>query len=348
MILLAQKKCEEANCMSVKKIIVLSLILALFSAPFLFSQGDQEAAGEKTYTLKLGHVLNTDHMNHKVSLRFAELVQEKTDGQVKVEVYPASQLGSGNELIDGIAMGTIDFAIEGFGPVAPRFSPGLIFDAPYVFKDREHLSRVYETEFFADLMGEMEEDAGIVMVSPGYYGTRHLTTTDTIVESPEDLKGMKIRCPDQPMYVGAVKALGASPTPIAFSETYLALQQGAADGQENPAAAIISMKFNEVQDYLMKTAHIVQGNHIFGSAKALNKLPEDLKQAVLDSGAEVSGWWIQESFKVEDELLATLDEEGMTILEPDVAPFVEQASPLYEEYESKWGEGLLESIRAID
>jgi len=335
--------------MNVRKIISLGLILMLFSAAFLFSQGEQEgAAADKTYTMKLGHVLNTDHMNHKVALRFSELVNEKTDGRVKIDVYPASQLGSGNEIVDGLAMGTIEFGIEGFGPVAPRFSPGLIFDAPYVFKSREHLSRVYETEFFDNLMQRMEDEAGLAMVVPGYYGTRHLTTTDTIVQGPEDLDGMKIRCPDQPMYVGAVKALGATPTPIAFAETYLALQQGAADGQENPAAAIISMKFNEVQKYLMTTGHIVQGNHIFGSVKALDKLPEDLRQAIDEAAAEVSDWWIEEAFKIEDELLANLENEGMEIIETDAAPFVERAQPLYEEYESKWGEGVLESIRNID
>lgn len=333
--------------MSVKKTLTIALLLVLVSTPFLFAQGDSEASAEKTYTLKLGHVLNTDHLNHRVALKFAEMVAERTDGRVKVDVYPASQLGSGNEIIDGLAMGTIDFGIEGFGPVAPRFAPGLIFDAPYVFRSREHLAQVYTSDLFKNLMADME-DVGLSMVVPGYYGTRHLTTTDTIVQGPEDLAGLKIRCPDQPMYVGAVKALGATPTPIAFAETYLALQQGAADGQENPAAAIVSMKFNEVQKYLTRTGHIIQGNHVFGSAKSLGKLPQDLQDAIYEVGAEISQWWIEQAFAVEDELLGSLEQMGMKIIETDVSKFVENAQPLYDEYEAKWGEGLLEAIRAID
>ncbi len=334
--------------MSVKKTISIALLLVLMCTPFLFAQGGSDTAdAEKTYTLKLGHVLNTDHLNHRVSLKFAELVAEKTDGRVKIDVYPASQLGSGNEIIDGLAMGTIDFGVEGFGPVAPRFQPGLIFDAPYVFKSREHLANVYKSDLFKDLMTDMEK-VGLSMVVPGYYGTRHLTTSNTVVQGPEDLAGLKIRCPDQPMYVGAVKALGAAPTPIAFAETYLALQQGAADGQENPAAAIVSMKFNEVQKYLMKTGHIIQGNHIFGSTKSLSKLPADLQAAIYEAGAEISEWWIEQAFQVEDELLAALADRGMTIVDTDVTAFVERTQSLYDEYESKWGEGLLEKIRAID
>jgi C4-dicarboxylate-binding protein DctP len=279
-------------------------------------------------------------------MKFAEMVKERTDGKVEVEIYPASQLGNEKEITDAVAMGTLDFALCGFGEVAKRYSPALIFDGPFIFRDREHQARVYKSDMFAELMKDMES-VGISMVSPGYYGTRHVTTTKTPATTPADLKGLKLRCPDQPMFVGVTSVMGATPTPMAFAEVYLALQQGVADGQENPAAAITSMKFYEVQKYLVKTGHIIQGNHIFGSTKTLSKLPEDIQQVIAEAGSEVSDWAIQESFRIEDELLAGLEGKGMTIVEPDLTTFVAAAQPLYKEYESKWGKGLLESIRAV-
>ncbi|MDC7232816.1 MAG: sialic acid TRAP transporter substrate-binding protein SiaP [Spirochaetales bacterium] len=329
-----------------KRIVLLSLILSTVLLFNVSAQGDQDTGATEKYVLKLAHVLPTDHLNHKTALKFGEMVKERTNGQVEIEVYPASQLGNEKEITDAVAMGTLDFALCGFGEVAKRYSPALIFDGPFIFRDREHQARVYKSEVFDELMDEMES-VGIAMVSPGYYGTRHVTTTDTKVMTPVDLNGKKLRCPDQPMFVGVTTVMGATPTPMAFAEVYLALQQGVADGQENPAAAITSMKFYEVQNYLVKTGHIIQGNHVFGSTKTLAKLPEDIRQVIDEVGAEVSEWAIQESFRIEDELLAGLASKGMTIIEPDLDAFVAAAQPLYDEYESKWGEGLLEKIRTV-
>lgn len=329
-----------------KKVALLSLVLAFTTLFSVMANGEKETGEAEKYVLKLAHVLPTDHLNHKTAMKFSEMVDERTDGMVEIEIYPASQLGNEKEIIDAVAMGTLDFALCGFGEVAKRYAPVLIFDGPFIFRDREHQARVYKSDVFAELMESMES-VGIAMVSPGYYGTRHVTTSNTPVNTPADLNGMKLRCPDQPMFVGVTSAMGATPTPMAFAEVYLALQQGVVDGQENPAAAITSMKFYEVQKYLVKTGHIIQGNHIFGSTKTYEKLPADIKQVLSEVGAEVSEWAIQESFRIEDELLANLESNGMVIIEPDLSAFVTAAQPLYDEYESKWGAGLLESIRAV-
>ncbi|WP_321990983.1 sialic acid TRAP transporter substrate-binding protein SiaP [Marispirochaeta aestuarii] len=326
-----------------RALIVLTVIAVLTTG--IFAEGSSEGAAD-SYTLRLSHVLPTDHQNHKTAVKFAELVKEKTGGKVNIEIFPAAQLGNEKEIIDSVAMGTLDFALCGFGEVTKRFPVSGIFDGPFVFRDREHLAQVYTSDIFWDIMADMEE-VGIQMVSPGYYGTRHVTTTDTLVKTPADLNGLKLRCPDQPMFVATTKAMGATPTPMAFSEVYLALQQGVADGQENPAAAITSMKFYEVQKYLVKTGHIIYGNHIFGSTRTLSKLPQELQAAIAEAGKEVSGWWIEQSFADEDVLLKGLEDKGMTIVEPDKEAFVSAAQFIYDDYESKWGEGLLEKLRAI-
>ncbi|WHH59081.1 sialic acid TRAP transporter substrate-binding protein SiaP [Petroclostridium sp. X23] len=302
---------------------------------------------EKTYTFKMGHVLPTDHLNHLGSEHFAKLVNEKTGGKVTIEIYPAAQLGSEKDHSDAVAMGTLDFALIGMGEIAKRYKPALIFDGPFIFRDRDHLINVFKSDLFAKMADESAAKAGIRPIGGTYYGTRHVTTSKVAAKTPEELKGLKLRCPDQPMFVGVVKAMGATPAPMAFSEVYLALQQGVVDGQENPAAAITSMKFFEVQKYLIKTGHIAQGNHIFVSEKVFKTLPEDIQKAILEAGQETADWVNEQAFALEDKLLKELVEKGMTIVEPDREAFIKAAQPLYDEYESQWGEGLLEDIRAI-
>ncbi len=331
-----------------KRLLAICTVFALgLSGAFAAGSSDgAKSDAKKTYTLRLAHVLPTDHLNHKTALKFADLVKQKTNGAVNIEIYPAAQLGNEKEIIDATAMGTLDFSLCGFGEVAKRFGPALIFDGPFIFRDREHMARVYKSEIFAKTMEDMKK-VGISMVAPGYYGTRHVTTSNKAVKTPADLKGMKLRCPDQPMFVAVTKGMGATPTPMAFGEVYLALQQGVVDGQENPAAAITSMKFYEVQKYLVKTGHIIQGNHIFGSTKSLAKLPAEYQTAIVEAGKEVSDWSIAESFKIEDQLMGELVSKGMTVVEPNRDAFVAAAKPIYDEYASKWGEGLLEALRAV-
>lgn len=310
-------------------------------------QSKETKKDAKSYTLKMGHVLPADHLNHLGSEHFAKLVNEKTNGRVTIEVYPAAQLGSEKDHADAVAMGTLDFALIGMGEIAKRYKPALIFDGPFIFRDRNHLINVFKSDLFAKMADEMAAQAGIRPIGGTYYGTRHVTTSKIPVKTPEDLKGVKLRCPDQPMFVGVVKAMGATPTPMAFSEVYLALQQGVVDGQENPAAAITSMKFFEVQKYLIKTGHIAQGNHIFVSEKTLKKLPEDIQKAIIEAGQETADWVNKQAFELEDKLLKELEENGMTVIEPDRDAFIKAAQSLYDEYESQWGKGLLEDIRAI-
>jgi C4-dicarboxylate-binding protein DctP len=286
-------------------------------------------------------------MNNKASEHFAQLLNEKTDGRVKVEVYPAAQLGSEKDHSDAVSMGSLDFALIGMGEIAKRYKPALIFDGPFIFRDRDHLISVFKSDLFAQMADEMAEQSGIRPIGGTYYGTRHVTTSKNAVETPEDLAGLKIRCPDQPMFVAVVKGMGATPTPMAFSEVYLALQQGVVDGQENPAAAITSMKFFEVQKYLVKTGHIAQGNHIFVSEKVFKSVPEDIQEAIIEAGSETADWANKQAFEIEDKLLKELQENGMTVIEPDRDAFIEAAQPIYDQYESEWGKGLLEKIRDI-
>jgi tripartite ATP-independent transporter DctP family solute receptor len=333
-----------------KKVKISSLVLltVLLGAVLLGRIMDGKvAAAKKTYKLRIGHVLPVDHLNNLSAVHFAELVQKRTNGRVKIEVYPAAQLGSEKDHADAVTMGVLDFALIGMGEIGKRYKPANIFDGPFIFRDRDHLIKVFKSKFFKEMNADMAKNAGIRSIGGIYYGTRHLTTSKFIVKTPADLKGKKIRCPDQPMFMAVVRGMGASPTPMAFSEVYLALQQGVVDGQENPAAAITSMKFFEVQKYFMKTGHITQGNHIFVSEKVYKKLPADIKKAIFEAAQETADWANKQAFEIEDTLLKELHDKGMQIVEVDRDVFIKAAQPVYNDYEKIWGKGLLEKIKAI-
>ena len=314
---------------------------------FMLGQGKVVSGQEQNYKMRLVHGTATDHFNHRTAEFFAKSLKDKTSGKVTVEIYPAFQLGDEKSISDAVALGKLDFAFCGIGEFTKRYRPVLIFDGPFIFKDRETLVRFFKSKVFEEINEDMAQKISVRIVSPTYFGTRHLTTSKVPVKSPKDAKGLKIRCPDQPMFISVVKAMGATPAPMAFPEVYLALQQGVIDGQENPAAHIFTNKFFEVQKHLTKTGHIIQGNHIFTNEKQLNKLPKEIKNAILQSGKEASDYANAQSFEMEDKLLKELAVKGMTIHEADHAAFFSAAKPLHTEYEEKWGKGLLERVQSV-
>ena len=315
----------------------------------VMAEKDQKV-GEGKYSFKLGHILTIDHPIGQGAIKFAELVKEKTNGHVIIDVFPSSQLGNEKDIFDAVAMGIIDFSILGFGEPAKRFSPALILDAPFIAEDRQHLVRIFDDEIVQDLFKQMEEETNVCAIGPFYSGTRYLTTSNKLVKSPDDMEGLKIRTPDQPIFVSTIKAMGATPVPMAFPEVYLSLQQGVIDGEENAPATIITNKFYEVQKYIIKTAHVVCGNCIYVSKKTLDKLPEEYQNAVIEAGKEAADYISKISFEKEDEYLKELEEmDNVTIIEDvDRDAFIDNIQDLYKEYESKWGEGLLEKIRTIE
>lgn len=308
-----------------------------------------ESKSDEKFSLKLGHIMTPEHPNGQGAVKFAELVSEKTGGNVTVDVFPSSQLGNEKDIFDAVAMGMIDFSILGYGEPAKRFSPALIFDAPFFAEDREHLVRIFNDQIVKDIFADMAAETDVRAIGPFYYGTRYLTTSNKEVHGPEDMEGLKIRTPDQPIYVSTIKSMGATPVPMAFPEVYLALQQGVIDGQENPPATIATNKFYEVQSYLIKTAHIMGGNCIYVSDKVMDKLPAEYQNAIVEAGMEAADYINQVAFEAEDKYLKEIEANGVTIIEDvDRDAFIERANDLYAEYASKWGEGLLEEIRTID
>jgi tripartite ATP-independent transporter DctP family solute receptor len=302
----------------------------------------------KTAHYRLATIQPPDSPLGKTATKFADLVKEKTNGAVVIDVFPASQLGNEKDIIDGVEMGTIDFTLAGTAEWAKRVKAMKVFEAPFVYRDRQHLIDFYHSQAGQDVIAQLTKKSGVRSLGFLYYGTRNVTTGKIAAFKPEDLKGAKLRCPDQPLYVQTVKAMGANPTPMAFSEVYLALQQGAVDGQENPPATIYNMKFYEVQKYMIKTGHIIAGVMVWTKDSFFSGLPQDVQTAIQAAADEAMDWGNDYAFKLEDEYLTKLGTElGMTIIDPDKEAFMKAAQPLLDSYEQEWGPGLLEKVRAV-
>lgn len=333
------------------KSIICRILLVIILGTALVTSGcgqKQEAASSevKPIVFKIAHVQAIDHPYTPGVKKLAAEVKEKSKGRLILEDYPASQLGSEKDNADGVGNNILDMAVISPGEMAKRYKPISIFDAPYAFRDVDHVMKVVNGPVGEELWKPFAEKTNIKVLSAVYYGKRQVTSSK-LVRTPADMKGLKLRTPDTAISVAVGKAMGASPTPMAVAEVYLALQQGVVDGQENPIPTIIGQKFNEVQKYLVLTGHVIQTNEFVISDKKFKALPPDLQkilvEAVQKHAVEISKVIADmENSKIED-----LKKGGMQVIEPDVAAFRQATSVVVKQFENDWGVGLFEKIQAV-
>lgn len=262
--------------------IVLLLVVSLLSYP---------AIAKVEFVIKYAHGDMPDPIAgpaHGDALAFKYLVESGSNGRIKVEVYPAAQLGSEREMLEGVHQGTIEMCNVSEGPIAGFFRDILVLSIPYLFDTAPLAWRVLDGPFGRDLMDEMRKATGIRCLTITENGYRNFTNNLRPIRKPDDLKGLKIRTMENPAHMEMVKALGARPTPIPWGELYTALQQKVVDGQENPVSLILSAKLYEVQKYLILDGHLYSIDFTFINDAFFNKLPKDLQQLVL-TAAKISG-----------------------------------------------------------
>lgn len=271
-------------------------------------------------TLRLGHVANSDHLWQQASQKFAEEVQNRTDDQVEVEIFPNEILGSEREMLEGIRMGTAaDLTITGetLGNWAPKVG---ILGAMYLFRDSEHIEKVANGPIGEEIEQDILDKSNMRVLTWFERGPRYLTSNKPI-RTPEDAEGLKMRVPNVPWFIKGWQEIGANPAPMAFSEVFTALQQGVMDGQENPLALINSAKFYEVQDYVNLTGHIRQWIYLVIGENQYQNLTSEQQNAVQES-ANIAHNYYQELFhEQEGELRKSLEENGMEFIEVDNEAF---------------------------
>jgi len=252
----------------------------------LLSGCQSKTTSEPTVTLRMAHVYEVNSPTHTYGTALlSERLSEKTDG-LDVTVYPASQLGSESELLEQLVAGELDLAISGPSFLAMWHPPIGVLDAAFVSRDLNHMLEIARSDEMAPEWEELRNKYDVRVLDTWAYGSRHLTSNRPI-RHPDDLKGFRLRSPAARIFQASGEALGASPMPIAFSEVYLALQQGIADGQENPVPVIKSMGFHEVQKCLNLTGHIQSSLQILVNERKWQQLTRDQQNALLETVLEL-------------------------------------------------------------
>jgi len=317
-----------------KKILILALLA--FST-----------AGLAQQKLKFAHVYETTEPYHTYAVWAAGEIAKRTNNRYTMDVFPASQLGNETQINQALSLGTVDLIYTGQAFAARTHPPLSIGGAPYMFRDYDHWKKFSQSPVLAELEDAYFKKGGNKPIAAFYYGVRH-TTANKAINKPEDMKGLKLRVPDAPLYIMYPKTFGANATPIAFAEVYLALQNKTVDAQENPLPTILAKKFYEVQTHINLTGHITEmllaivGGHVWSKLSDADKKTFEtvFKEAALKSNAEIAA---AEQALVSD--FAT--KYGKTVVKSDREAFKKVATPFLTGKDVPWDKALYDRVQAI-
>jgi tripartite ATP-independent transporter DctP family solute receptor len=306
--------------MMIKNILILGFVVLLAACGNV----------RETKTLKLAHGLDVNHSVHKAMLKMGEELETLSGGRMSAEVYPNQQLGSERENLELLQIGSLDMTKVSSG-VLENFSPGMkVFGLPFLFRDKAHAFSVLDGEIGQNLLNESER---YWLKGLSYYdaGSRSFYTKKP-VNTPDDLKGQKIRVMESESAMDMVRSLGGSPTPISWGELYTSLQQGVVDGAENNPPSFYLSKHYEVCRYYTLNEHTMLPDVLLISTHTWNRLTEEeqdwVQEAVRRSVAYQRELWKQS----EQEALEAVKKAGVTIIHPDKEPFFKQVEGLYAKY----------------
>ena len=272
--------------------------------------------------LKWAHVYEVSEPYHTESVWAAAEIKKRTNGKYDIEVFPASTLGKETDINQGLTLGTVDMIISGPSFAARSYPRIGIAYYPFIFRDGDHLIAYSKSPVFAEMVEEFRNKTGIQITAYTYYGARHTTSNRPFTDCA-GMKGLKIRVPDVPAYMATPKACGANPTPIAFAEVYLALQNGTVEAQENPLTTIEAKKFYEVQKAIMLTGHIVDGLTTEIAPHIWSKLTDDEKKIFTEVTREAAQRATDKIKKREAELVDEFRKKGLQIVNVDRKSFID-------------------------
>ena len=266
--------------------------------------------------------------------------------------YNASLIAQNAEL-EAIASGDLEMSIASAQELAQYFPEFSIFATGYVHQDAAHQVRVFNDPLMDPFKRMAEDELGVKLLSVMYLGRRHVnlrqSKDELTVTTPDDLAGVNLRMPGTDAWQFLGKALGANPTPLAFTEVYTALQTGSVDGQDNPLPTVVDQKFYEVTNQIALTSHLVDLNYIAFSKEVWDSLTPEQQQTVQEAADAAAESARQKQLQLEEELVSFLREEGLEIYEPDLAAFRAHVQEQYvgSDYAAAWPEGVLERINAL-
>jgi tripartite ATP-independent transporter DctP family solute receptor len=297
--------------------------------------------------LKFGHVYETSEPYHKWAVWAAGELPKRTANRYTMDVFPASTLGNETQLNQSLSLGTVDVIYTGQAFAARTYPPLAIGGAPYMFRDFDHWKKYSQSAVLGELADAYFAKGGNRPIAFTYYGVRHTTANKPIVK-PEDMKGLKLRVPDAPLYVMYPKVVGAQATPIAFAEVYLALQNKTVDAQENPLPTIEAKKFYEVQSHINLTGHITEMLLTIVGGQLWNKLSDGDKKVFQDLFREAAVKATDEIAISEQKLVSEFATKyHKTVVQSDREAFKKVFTPFHLGPDATWDKALYDKVQAI-
>jgi len=332
-----------------------ALILAMFVI-MAFANGctkadEDKPVGETSSTdpiiVEIGYENNPGEPVDLAVNEWARLLEERSNGTMQMKVFPSSQLGSKDDIIDQMQAGSAVITLADGAFYADRGVPdfGIVF-GPYLFETWEDAWNLIESDWYKEQSSLLEEKGIKLLTSNWMYGDRH-TLTKKPVRTVDDFKGMKIRVPNNNIQIKGFEVMGATPTPMALGEVYTSLQQGTIDGLENPLSVLYNGKFHEVAKYLTLDAHVKNFTTWITGTSFFDSLTPEQQQLLIETGNEAGLYNNKIQEEVFNETLENLKAEGVEIIEVDQSEFAKKAEAFYSlpEFTSIWSEGLYETVK---
>ncbi|HBD64161.1 MAG TPA: hypothetical protein DC038_06960 [Clostridiales bacterium] len=311
------------------RLLSLCLALAMLASSLVGCSGSGKKQDVKVF--KLANVSALGDERDQSLQEFARLVDEKSKGEIKIEVYSGGTLGGWRDTIEGLEPGIVQIVCESIGTLEPYSKTASIDAYPYLYRNYEHYKKVMEGEIGEQLLATVGEEGGFVIMGPSYRGAR-IMTSNKKVESVDNLKGVKIRAPGIQMYIKTWEYLGASPVPMDATEIYTGLQQGTVDAQENPVLFSYGNAYYDVCKYLVMTNHVMSTDVFIFNDDFFNGLPEETQKILREAATEAGNFRTQLVLDKEGEAIKEMEAKGMEIINPNIKGFQDKLTDFGKEF----------------
>lgn len=321
------------------------IVLALAACSDKSESGEMEKGSDDVIKINVAYGNQPGEPIDEMAKKWKSLVEEKSDGKLQLKLYPSSQLGSEKDVVEQAIMGNNVIIFTGYDFLMDYVPDAGILTAPYLTDDFEDLLYLTTTDWFKDLSADLSKEGIEIVNTNTIYGKRQLMTKDPVL-TPEDLKGMKIRVPNNNMYIKSFEALGATPTPMPLGDLYTSLQQGLVDGAENPLPVLAGSKTQEVVKNLTLTEHTKIMSPWIAGTTFIDSIPDDLVKVLIETGNEAGEYGNEIAEEEAEKFLKEFEEQGVKVHEVDLAPFKEKAKSVYTAFPD-WTPGLYETIQDL-
>lgn len=317
----------------IAKLLIISVV-STFSLGFVGCQTSSTNAESNTAkrVVRVAHVQNENHPIQGALLELEKYIEEKTNNNIDVQIFPNELLGTQTQTIELTQTGAVDMVVAGLGALEAFNSAYTVFNLPYIMDSIEHYHAVMNDE---NIMGEVfnsTESSGFVGLTWFDARVRNIYTKNKVIQTPDDLKGLKIRVQTSPTNVKMLQALGASPTQMSFGEVYTGLQQGVIDGAENNELALVNNKHGEVAKVYSYNMHAMLPDILIISTSLLDRLTDEEKQIFIEAANIANEWEIKKWEQSVEEAKVTAEKMGVEFYYPDVKPFQDKMADLHAEY----------------